>query len=203
MPKREWARLNPKITPKEFEEHVRALVTSNGTGLKKFMVQSSREIDANDGTYEIDVSAEFSAVGGAAFLVLIECKRYKDAVKRDVVMLLNQKLMSTGAQKGIVFSTSGFQKGAITFAKNHGIALVKIADGRVTWLAKAEDEVPPPKDHPKIVMLWREAVASHSVVRPEFPEKLLGWLKEPAPARGGVDPADDPTDDYDAPEPAR
>ncbi|SCY77596.1 restriction endonuclease [Butyrivibrio sp. INlla14] len=62
------------------------------------------------------------------FKVLCECKQFKNPVKRDVVVLLDGKIRSLGAQKGIICSTSGFQKGAIKYAKEHGIALFQIYD---------------------------------------------------------------------------
>ncbi|MCF8302471.1 MAG: restriction endonuclease [Bacteroidales bacterium] len=43
-----------------------------------------------------------------------------------MVQVLNDKLTETGSQKGILVSSSGFQKGAIAYAKRKGIALVRI-----------------------------------------------------------------------------
>lgn len=49
-------------------------------------------------------------------------------MERDEAILLWGKLLSLGANKGILISTSGFQSGAIDFAKEHGISLWKIYD---------------------------------------------------------------------------
>ena len=92
---------------------------------------------------------------GALFKVLVECKRYKSEIKREVIQLLFDKLRATGAQKGMVFSTSGFQSGAFKFAEEHGIALVRVIEGRYTYVTKSggEQTYDPPlwADIPKYV----------------------------------------------------
>jgi hypothetical protein len=78
-----------------------------------------------DGAFELDVTVRFRALK-LNFLVLVECKHYHPGhkVPRDAVMLLYAKLKTLDAHKGVVFSTSGFQKGAVLFAKKRRIALV-------------------------------------------------------------------------------
>lgn len=49
----------------------------------------------NDGEYQIDVYAEFDFLG-ATFKVLVECKRHKNRIKKEVIQLLYDKLRSTG-----------------------------------------------------------------------------------------------------------
>ena len=51
----------------------------------------------------MDLVATFSVFGGAVVRFLIKCKRYSKAIKRDNVMILNQKLKSTGSHKGMIF----------------------------------------------------------------------------------------------------
>jgi Protein of unknown function (DUF4238) len=53
------------------------------------------------------------------------------------------KLMqSVGAHKGVMFSTSGFQRGAVDFAKTHGIALVSVTEGRFMYETKSAERRP-------------------------------------------------------------
>ena len=82
------------------------------------------------GEYEFDVVAEFNIFEGAQIVVLVECKRYRNPVKRDTVMTLQSKLVDVGAHKGMLFSTSGFQKGALEYAATRGIATLTFVDGR-------------------------------------------------------------------------
>ncbi len=126
------------LTPKQFEEEVESLLIKLGVGLVEFKVQRLENIDASNGSYEIDVTARFDALG-VNFLVLIECKHHKNPIKRDVVQVLFDRLRAVGGHKGMVFSTARFQRGAIEFAKAHGIALVRIADGRTSFATRSYD----------------------------------------------------------------
>lgn len=96
-------------------------------GWQEFNITHNVKLKANDGTYQIDVYATFRFME-LDFKVLCECKQFKSPVRRDTVALLDAKIRSLGAQKGIICSTSGFQKGAIKYAKEHGIALFQVYD---------------------------------------------------------------------------
>lgn len=131
-------------TPKQFEQEVRHFLAELGTHLTEFEVKHNQVLQTHDGEYQIDVLAAFEALG-AEFRVLIECKHTKRPVEREVVQALRDKLQSIGAHKGMIFSTAGFQSGALRYAKVHGIALVHIMDGRAVYLRKgmgASDELP-------------------------------------------------------------
>lgn len=94
--------------------------------LQNFKIEHSKKIKAFDGEYEIDVFASFEALG-TRIQVLCECKRYKNPVNREKVVVLHKKLDSLGAQKGILMTNNRFQSGAIQYAKQHGIALIQVS----------------------------------------------------------------------------
>lgn len=121
-----------ELTPAEFEQFVASALRKQGVGLTNFQVKHLESVSGHDGEYTIDVTARFDALGGD-FLVFIECKRQKRSVERDVVQILADKVRSAGAQKGMLFATAGFQRGAIEYARKHGIALVRVADGRTSY----------------------------------------------------------------------
>jgi restriction system protein len=120
------------LTPREFELEVKSIMQSMGADMSSFRAEHREHIQGVDGSYEIDVSVRFSVME-MDFLVLVECKHQKNPVKREAVQVLHDRLRSVGAQKGVLFSTSSFQSGALEYAKQHGIALVIIADGRTCW----------------------------------------------------------------------
>ncbi len=188
---------SPAITWEEFEAEVKTVIEGSGSDLKDFNVESKKELSAADGTFEIDVVADFTAFG-AEFKVLIECKRYTEAVKRDVVLAAYGKMQALGAQKCMVFSTSGFQKGAITYAKHHGIALVKLADGKVTYMTKSIDEPSYPSSVPRFASLLRADIGAFEWMCRENPSAFLDWLRTEDLGADG-EPAPDETDDVDAP----
>jgi hypothetical protein len=116
------------LSPEQFEKVVENVLLQAGIGLREFKVQRLERMKGSDGVYEIDVTARFEVLG-ASFLVLIECKHHKDPIKREVVQILHDRIRAVSANKGMIFSTSGFQRGAIEFARSHRIALIKIVDG--------------------------------------------------------------------------
>ena len=134
------------FTPEEFELAVKDVIEQAGVGLSEFSINHLETLEGVDGNYSIDITARFQALG-ANFLVLIECKRYKNPIERELVQILNDKLHSVGAQKAMLFSTSKFQSGAIEYASTHGIALVQLVNGESTYHTRAADGVrhkPPP-----------------------------------------------------------
>lgn len=122
------------ITPDAFERQVRAWLESVSCNLESFSATHRERLAGADGEYEIDVVASFRALAGASFVVLIECKKHKTSIKREVVQALRDKLISVGGQKAIVVSTAGFQSGAQVYAQAHGIALVQIVNGAIAYV---------------------------------------------------------------------
>lgn len=128
---------NLEISAAEFERLVRDWILKQGVELTSLEVTHDVKVEAHDSTYQIDVLAKFQAFAGADFIVLIECKKYRSAVKRELVQVLHNKVMSIGAHKGILFTTTGYQSGAIKYAKAHGIALVSIIEGAATYQTRS------------------------------------------------------------------
>lgn len=124
------------LTPEEYERAVASLVQAAGHEVADLRVQHLDPVEGVDGTYIIDVTVRFRLMG-ADFLMLFECKRHSSPVKREHVQVLRDKLQSTGAHKGVVVAASGFQRGALEYARTHGIACVRLVDG--AWLYESRD----------------------------------------------------------------
>jgi hypothetical protein len=131
------------ITPRAYEETVAAIAKSMNLNLVGWEVKHLDPVEGLDGTYIMDVTARFR-LAGMDFLILFECKRHKDPVKRSDVQVLLTKLQSTGAQKGVVVAATGFQSGALEFAKAHGIACVRLVDNAWTYITRRIKALTPP-----------------------------------------------------------
>ena len=131
------------VTPKAYEEAVVAIAKSMDLDLVGWEVNHLDPVEGLDGTYVIDVTARFQ-LAGMDFLILFECKRHKDPVKRSDVQVLLTKVQSTGAQKGVVVAATGFQSGALEFAKAHGIACVRLVDNAWTYISRHGTLTTPP-----------------------------------------------------------
>ena len=127
-----------EISPKEFEKYVKDWFDGLGFQLKNYNSKLNNKIDSFDGTYEIDIDITYEALG-VEIHVLIECKKYSSNIKRELVQILHQKIQSIGAHKGILCSTSNFQKGALQYAKKHGIACIKVMPGQMVVKTRAAD----------------------------------------------------------------
>lgn len=124
------------ISPEEFEQFVAEVLRSGSPGLERFAVESHEVLQSADGDYDLDATVRFSFLG-MDYLTLVEAKCYSHPIKRELVQVLHQKMQSVGAQKAVMISTAPFQRGAIEFAKAHGIALVMVSEGRFTFETRA------------------------------------------------------------------
>jgi restriction system protein len=144
-----------KLTPTEFERYTRdflqKLADSKRGTLESFDVEHLEELSAHDGDYKIDVTARLRILG-FDFLMLVECKHLKRPVEREAAMVLWAKQQSLHAQKCIMFSISGFQEGALEYAKENRMALIHIMDGQATYLTRSATPIHRPEAPP--VSYW-------------------------------------------------
>jgi hypothetical protein len=96
--------------------------------------------------HEIDVTARMS-IAGVDQCWLIECKSWKRRVPKERVLTFRGVVEDVGADRGLLFSESGFQAGAINAAQNTNITLTSLVEFENTFStevssarAKAFDE---------------------------------------------------------------
>ncbi|MFJ2240924.1 restriction endonuclease [Streptomyces sp. NPDC087859] len=131
----------PDMTSAEFEEFVVELLRSVEPAGLDFTVTSHETVRGTDGDYDIDATVRYAFLG-MDFLVLVEAKHHRHPIKRELVQVLHQKLMSVGAQKALMVSSAPYQRGAVAFAQAHGIALLTVTEGRYTFESKSADGRP-------------------------------------------------------------
>lgn len=125
-----------ELSPTGFERLAVELLRGSQANVTGFEVQHLETIEGVDGSYVMDGTLRFE-VAGMEFLVLVECKRHSRPVEREDLMVLNDKLRSTNAHKGIFFSTSGYQRGALDYARKNKMALVRVVDGAFAYETKS------------------------------------------------------------------
>jgi Restriction endonuclease len=92
----------------------------------KIPVEHQKLLTAPDGTkYNIDLHYKFP-VGSTEYLTIIECKNWKNYVSRITLNSIDSIRNALHAHKVIVVTATGFQKGAIEFARINKIGLYKI-----------------------------------------------------------------------------
>ena len=124
------------ISPGQFENWVVEVLNAAGPQVEDLQVILHDRISGVDGTYDLDATVRYRWAG-MKFVVLVEAKLHSNPIRRDVVQVLHTKVQSVGAHKGVLISTARFQKGAMTFAAAHGIALVHVTEERFTYVTRA------------------------------------------------------------------
>lgn len=123
---------SPQMTAAEFEQFVVEALEQTQPLIDQLRVTLHDVIQGSDGVYDFDATVRFK-LGNIDFLVVAEAKRYSHPVKREIAQILHSKMQAVGAQKAIIISTAPFQRGAVQFAIVHGMALVRVTEGRFTY----------------------------------------------------------------------
>ena len=129
-----------EMTPTEFEKFALQMLTEQTKGLDKVNIIHNKMVEAYDGNYQLDGYIEFEVMG-VMYKTIVECKRYKYPISREIVQKVYDNLRAVGAQKGIIISTSNFQSGAIEYARIHGIALIQITDSGDNYFTRGQVNV--------------------------------------------------------------
>jgi restriction system protein len=144
-PKAPWNYIEQvAMSPTEFELQVKRWMEKAAKPKQSFQFSAQGVVKGDGGEYKIDVLARMTIFEGAEVVVLAECKHQKRAVERDEVLILEAKLRDVGAHKGMLFSTGGFQRGAIDYASEKGIAAISVIHGKWQYETKSLQEHPPP-----------------------------------------------------------
>jgi len=110
-------------------------------------------------------------------LIVVECKYRKSPIKRHHVDALATTIREVGASRGVIFSTEGFQRGAIEQAEHENIGLFKLRP-------LEDDEWGKPGRH---IDLWLHVVtisighsrlpAPHAQARFQLVPSPLHWMQ--------------------------
>ncbi|MCD4695152.1 MAG: restriction endonuclease, partial [Bacteroidales bacterium] len=113
--------MNPNI---EYEKYIKTVFTQilKNEDIQNIFVDHDVKLKGKTGTHQIDVYWEYKQFG-ELIKVAVECKRYSKNVSIGVVRDFNSVLQDLNCSKGIIVTTTGFQKGAIEFASNNNISL--------------------------------------------------------------------------------
>jgi restriction endonuclease Mrr len=76
---------------------------------------------------------------------IVECKRWKDPVQRSRIDILAASVRDLNANRGAIFTTKGYEEGAVGYAKDQGIDIFVVRDLR-------EDEWGEPGRH--VLLYW-------------------------------------------------
>ena len=110
-----------------FEQLAGELFAQAAPLVEDLRVAYQDKVEGTDGAFVFDATIRYR-FAGLDFRVVVEAKRHRDPIKREVLQVLNDKARSVGAHKAVLVSTSPFQTGALKYAELHKIGLVHVAD---------------------------------------------------------------------------
>lgn len=155
-----------RLTPEQYEFSVKEFLQRDAKCSRvNITVKGKHKVTAPGGAadeeYELDATAEFELMG-VQFSVVVECKRYGRNVDRDEVLAVHRKMQELGRHKAIMFATSGFQSGAIAYARKHGIALIALRPSGYSRITKSGNQ--PTLELPEHAQGWSVRVDGEDVV---------------------------------------
>jgi hypothetical protein len=103
--------LEQEIGWREYQDRVANFLSRLG-----MQVQVDETVRGARALHDIDVTARTS-MAGMNQLWLIECKSWKRRIPKERVLIFRGVVEDIGADRGLLFSESGFQEGAILAAR--------------------------------------------------------------------------------------
>ena len=171
------------ITPEEYEKQVCSWLSNAAKKDGNNIRWLHREVvEGQGGDYQIDVTGGISLLGGATLRILVECKRWRRPVERDHLLALAMKVQDTASHKGMVFSTAGFQRGALEFAKSKGIATLILTGGSANYFTRSlgPDRALPTRSAFPPYGAWfvtrGETGVSRSWVASDLLDPIIDWI---------------------------
>jgi hypothetical protein len=122
--------LSQKPEWKDYQDRVAAFLSQLG-----FEVLVDETIRGARGEHNVDVTARMS-MAGVDQLWLIECKSWKRRVPKERLLTFRGAVEDIGADRGLLFSESGFQAGAINTAQDTNITLTSLANFEKKYTAE-------------------------------------------------------------------
>lgn len=121
------------LLPHEVEIFVVRELRKAGLEPKAVKVRErTRAADQSD-DYVVELGCSLR-IGDADRDVLIECRNHRAPLDVGAVEKLHAKLPVAKAQHAMLFSTSGFEPGAVRTARALGIPLLAVADGKSAFM---------------------------------------------------------------------
>jgi len=120
-------------------------------------VYHQKEYEGRVSRRKIKVDVSFDCeVAGSRLLFLVECKHYSHRVSVDDVEEFHSKIDDIGAQKGIMVTTVGYQKGAIMTGEARGMALALLtSEPQQGELRYVVNSISPPPERPPHDEFWQ------------------------------------------------
>ena len=176
-----------RLRPDEVEILVTRELRKAGIEVSRLKVTARSKPKERDESFTMEMTGTMR-VAGAERPVLVECRNQRDPVRREDVESLGGKLAEAKAEHGMMFSTSGFETAAVRDAKERGLALLAVTDGksafaRSPWGMAGQPPAWVPEYMTEVVDVDVTGQLRHHLVVADRPELILDRLGREASGR--------------------
>lgn len=139
-------------------------------------VEHNKTLTGLKGSHQIDVYWKFN-LKGIEYQTAIECKNYRSPIDIGKIRAFNDTLNDIQNINGIFVAKSGFQSGAIEYAKNSKIKLLELREQTdKDWISSEKDE------NGNFISLIKKVIIDFYIVVPHL-EKIdfewdMKWIAE-------------------------
>jgi len=88
-------------------------------------VEHNKQLQGKYLSHQCDVYWKFESAG-MEYSTIVECKNWNQRLKQENLLAFRAKLEDLNNPKGVIVTRSGYQKGAVKYAKAHGILLYEL-----------------------------------------------------------------------------
>ena len=153
-------------------------------GVKNIEIKHNVTLKGLKGQHQIDVYWRYE-LAGVEYQTAIECKNYGSTVEIKDIRAFESTLSDIQSINGIFVAKTGYQSGAIEYAKNSKIKILELkeqSDG--DWITNEKDE------NGNFIPLMRQLNIISHIISPPMNMKLdfewdLEWIKENTSLQNG------------------
>jgi len=115
---------------KSYEAVTKAIFQSllNQTDVKNIEVVHDVTLSGKTVDHQVDVYWEFEMIPGVVHRTAVECRDWNQRISQEKMMAFKKKLEDLNDPTGIMVTRTGYQSGALEFAKTHGVFLYELYD---------------------------------------------------------------------------
>ena len=122
----------PAVTPEYFQILVVRELRKVGFDLGTVRIHRRSELPEPERGFVLELVVPL-AQGGGTWRALVACRHQTGAVDREVVESVKARLPQVPADAAVVFATADFAADALAAAREAGVAMLRVVDGRTAF----------------------------------------------------------------------
>ena len=122
----------PVVTPEYFQILVVRELRKVGFDVGTVRTHRRSELPEPERGFVVEFAVPL-ARAGTTWRALVACRQQAGAIERKVIESLKARLPEVPAEAGLIFATADFGTDALAAARESGVALLRVVDGRTAY----------------------------------------------------------------------